>query len=36
MQGPSEEAKSLPLPGPKPTFISSRWTSRADQSLKMV
>jgi hypothetical protein len=34
--GPSVEAKSLPFAGPRPTFISRRWRSRADQSLKIV
>ena len=34
--GPSEVAKSLPFAGPSPTFISSRWRSRADQSFITV
>ena len=29
-------AKSLPFAGPSPTFISSRWRSRADQSFITV
>ena len=33
-QGPMEVAKSLPLAGPIRTGISSRWRSRADQSLR--
>ena len=35
-QGPSDVAKSLPSPGPRPTFISRNWMSRALQSLKIV
>ena len=34
--GPIELAKSLPLAGPSRTVVSSRWRSRADQSLKIV
>src|SRR3954470_4053707 len=34
--GPSEVAKSLPFAGPRPTFISFRWRSRADQSFMTV
>ena len=34
--GPNELAKSLPLAGPSRTAVSSRWRSRADQSLKIV
>src|SRR6266566_9397837 len=34
--GPSEVAKSFPLAGPRPTFISLRWRSRADQSFMIV
>ena len=34
--GPRLVAKSLPFAGPSPTFISLRWTSRADQSFMTV
>jgi hypothetical protein len=34
--GPIVEAKSLPFAGPRRTAVSSRWRSRADQSLKIV
>jgi hypothetical protein len=34
--GPIVEAKSLPFAGPSRTVVSSRWRSRADQSLKIV
>ena len=34
--GPSEVAKSLPFAGPRPTFISWRCRSRADQSFMTV
>ena len=34
--GPIELAKSLPLAGPSRTVVSSRWRSRADQSLRIV
>ena len=34
--GPSEVAKSLPFAGPRPTFISCRCRSRADQSFMTV
>jgi hypothetical protein len=33
-QGPIDDAKSLALAGPIRTGISSRWRSRADQSLR--
>jgi hypothetical protein len=36
IHGPSVPAKSLPLAGPRFTFISRDCRSRADQSLKMV
>ena len=36
IHGPSVVAKSLPFAGPRRTFISRAWTSRADQSLKIV
>ena len=35
-KGPSEVAKSLPLPGPRVSFISRRWKSRALQSFMIV
>ena len=34
--GPRLVAKSLPFAGPRPTVISSRWTSRALQSFISV
>ena len=34
--GPRLVAKSFPLAGPRPTFISVRWRSRADQSFMTV
>ena len=36
IQGPRVVAKSLPFAGPRRTFISRPWMSRADQSLKIV